>query len=136
MSNAKHVVLVIDDDAQVLGLLRRFIEANNGLALLAENTEAGLVLARSGTVDIVLLDIVLPDENGVVALRKIKACLPEVPVIMMTGFDEMDKARHCLANGACDFITKPLDFEYLKTSMLANLIPVSGLDQLAGLAGE
>jgi DNA-binding NtrC family response regulator len=114
-------VLVIDDDAQVLDILRRFIEANNGRALLAENTEAGLVLARNGQVDLILLDIVLPDEDGLAALRKIRAILPNVPVIMMTGHDKLDMARECLKLGARDFITKPFDFEYLKTSMLANI---------------
>jgi DNA-binding NtrC family response regulator len=115
-------VLVIDDDAQVRDLLRRFVEANNGRALLAENTEAGLALARNSPVDLILLDIVLPDEDGLSALKKITATMPSVPVIMMTGYDKLDAARECLKLGARDFITKPFDFEYLKTSMLVNIL--------------
>lgn len=122
MSTRKQTVLVIDDDLQVRSLLSLFIENGGGEALLAEDTEQGLALACSREIDLVMLDIVLPDEDGISALHKIRACLPSVPVIMMTGFDDQDKARACLAAGACDFIAKPFDFEYLKTSMLANIL--------------
>jgi DNA-binding NtrC family response regulator len=120
--NKRHTALVIDDDPQVLNLLRRFIESNHGQALTAVDTEQGLALIRSHAVDIVLLDIVLPDEDGLSALAKIRTCLPTVPVIMMTGYDELPKAKECMTAGACDFITKPFDFEYLRTTMLANVL--------------
>lgn len=122
MTENVQTVLVIDDDAQVCDLLRRFIEDNRGRALLAGNTEEGLALARNSSVDLILLDIVLPDEDGLSALKKIAATMPSVPVIMMTGHDKLDMARECLNLGARDFITKPFDFEYLKTSMLVNIL--------------
>jgi DNA-binding response OmpR family regulator len=122
MAEFRHTVLVVDDDPQIQQLLRRFVEGNHGRALMAHDTEGALALARGNPVDIVLLDIVLPDEDGLEALRKIRACLPAVPVIMMTGYDEMTKARECLAVGACDFIAKPFDFDYLRTSLLANML--------------
>jgi DNA-binding NtrC family response regulator len=90
--------------------------------LTASDTEQGLALARSNPVNIVLLDVVLPEEDGLEALHKIRVFLPTVPVIMMTGYEELPKAHECLAAGACDFITKPFDFEYLRTSILANLL--------------
>jgi len=120
----QRTVLVIDDDPQVQGLLRQFIEMNGCRALVAAGTEGGLALARGQQVDVVLLDIVLPDENGMVALQRIRACLPAVPVIMITGFDDLARARACLAAGARDYLTKPFDFEYLRTSMLANMLGV------------
>jgi DNA-binding NtrC family response regulator len=122
MTENVQTVLVIDDDVQVLDLLRRFIEDNRGRALLAGNTEEGLALARNSSVDLILLDIVLPDEDGLSAMKKITATMPSVPVIMMTGYDRLDMARECLKLGARDFITKPFDFEYLKTSMLVNIL--------------
>jgi len=122
MAENVQTVLVIDDDDQVRDLLRRFIEDNRGRALLAANTEEGLALARNDQVDLIMLDIVLPDEDGLSAMKKIAATMPSVPVIMMTGYDKLDTARECLKLGARDFITKPFDLEYLKTSMLVNIL--------------
>ena len=115
-------VLIIDDDEQILDLLKVFMENNQCNAETAETAEKGLAFIRKKSYDLVLLDIMLPDVEGLSALETILQHAPNTPVIMITGGDDIEVAEQCLAKGAVDYITKPFDFEYLRTTALANML--------------
>jgi len=115
-------VLIIDDDEQILELLKLFIENNQCKADTASSAEKGLALVRKKEYDLVLLDIMLPDGDGLSMLRNIKKSASAVPVIMITGGNDIKVAEQCLEEGAVDYITKPFDFEYLRTTVIANML--------------
>jgi DNA-binding NtrC family response regulator len=71
---------------------------------------------------IVLLDIRLPDGDGISFLKEIKASQPAVEVIMITGLADRDIAIEALREGAADYICKPIDLDYLANSLLANIV--------------
>ncbi len=121
----KKNVLIIDDDAQILDLLKMFMENNQCEAETASTAEKGLALLRSENFDLVLLDIMLPDVENLSALEAIVKNSPNTPVIMITGGNDIELAEQCLAKGAVDYITKPFDFEYLRTTVLANMLASS-----------
>jgi DNA-binding NtrC family response regulator len=120
--DGKKQILVIDDDNQIRDLLKMFLE-NNGCGVETASTgEKGLAKARKRNFDLILLDIILPDGDGVEILKNIKKILPNSPVLMITGGNDVAIAESCLRDGAADYITKPFDFEYLRTTILANML--------------
>ena len=119
---AKKSILIIDDDKQILELLKLFAEANECSAITESSAEKGLAMIRKQEFDMVLLDIMLPDGDGLTVLKNIQKISPGISVIMITGGNDTDLAEKCLKAGAVDYITKPFDFEYLRTSMLVNAL--------------
>lgn len=118
----KKNILIIDDEENILNLLKLFVEANDCDAVIEDTAEKGLAAIRNTTFDMVLLDIYLPDGNGLSVLKQILDIHPNLPVIMITGGTDMEIAEECLKSGAVDYIAKPFDFEYLKTSIFVNIL--------------
>jgi DNA-binding NtrC family response regulator len=121
----KKQILVIDDDGQIQELLQMFLQNNGCEVATASTGEKGLAKARKCNFDLVLLDIILPDFDGVSVLKNLKKISPSASVLMITGGNDIDIAESCLREGAVDYITKPFDFEYLRTTVLANLLGAS-----------
>lgn len=112
-------LLFIDDDEQAQTVLKmtlppvfKVISSFRGMH--------GLELARTEDPDLVLLDIDLPDINGIEILRQIKAMPDSPPVIMLTGFDNARLAVEALQGGAVHYVVKPYELQKLKTLMLRN----------------
>ena len=112
-------VLIIEDDPEFLKLLTIFVRENGCSVVSGSSAESGLAKVRIHGLNVVLLDIMLPDGDGVDVLKKIHKIYPRVPVIMITGVKDIEIATECMRNGAVDYITKPVDFEYLRTTLLA-----------------
>jgi two-component system response regulator AtoC len=72
-----------------------------------------LTLIERTPPDVVLLDIRMPDMDGVEVLRRIRAAHPALPVIMITASDDIGVARATLKMGALDYVSKPFDYGYL-----------------------
>jgi DNA-binding response OmpR family regulator len=108
----KNILLVDDDDA-----LRTVVKhelQNNGFTVhdVGDGPEALDYLPASAT-DVVVLDIKMPEMNGLDVLRKIKEEKLPVKVIMLTGVDELKIARESLQLGAADFMSKPFEIKNL-----------------------
>jgi YesN/AraC family two-component response regulator len=75
---------------------------------------------------IVLLDILMPGMRGLKVLQDIKRLDPRIAVIMITGVMNKDVAKTAIALGAYDYISKPVDFEYLETVLIAKILDLLG----------
>jgi YesN/AraC family two-component response regulator len=75
---------------------------------------------------IVLVDIVMPGMGGIETLKGIKKVDPRVGVIMVTGVGDDELGRRTLELGAYDYITKPVDFDYLETVLIVKIIDLLG----------
>lgn len=107
-------LLVIDDTRQNLELITEAI-AQDGLQILtASDAETGLQLFLDSRPNIVLLDLVMPDVNGMELLERIVAADPGVDVILMTAHYSTESAVEAIQKGACDYLTKPLDLAKLR----------------------
>jgi adenylate cyclase len=102
-------LLVIDDNALNRDLLARQLARRGYFVATAETGSAGLERLDAEDFDLVLLDIVMPDLDGIEVLRRIRRRdrLRDVPVIMISSLDEIDSAIRCLELGATDYVTKP-----------------------------
>ncbi|MEO5824655.1 MAG: response regulator [Gemmatimonadales bacterium] len=106
-------VLVIDDEASVRSLLRRFLVREGFAVEEASSGEVGIALARSTRPDAITLDVMMPGMDGweVLAALKDDPHLADIPVIMLTVVDDK-KLGYAL--GAAEYLTKPIDREHLR----------------------
>jgi two-component system, OmpR family, KDP operon response regulator KdpE len=101
-----NIALVIDDEPQIRRLLRVTLEANGYAVFDAVNGNDGIVQAAQSRPDIILLDLGLPDLDGVEVLKRIREW-SRVPVIILSVRDREDDKIAALDAGADDFVTKP-----------------------------
>lgn len=115
-------ILVVDNEIEVINLLLEFLRRNKYPTEKAMNCKETLEQIEKFHPDIVLLDIYLPDGGGVGLLKIIKQKYPDIIVIMVTGLIDKEIGLQSLELGAADYITKPIDLNYLETSVLAKAI--------------
>lgn len=106
-------LLIIDDDPHLLDLLRvMFSEQYDVLtALSAEEAEA---FFKTESIDVVLLDVILPGRDGVEFLKILRVTHPVLPVVMISGASSIRPVLKALELGACDYIRKPFDIDELR----------------------
>ncbi len=115
-------VLIVDDDHLVRDTLRFIMEdAGYDVWAVAHGADA-LAVLESQSIDIVLSDIFMPGMNGFDLLKQIRQRRPDVPVILVTGFGNIDMARQALKEGATDFITKPYNVNEIPILIERNLM--------------
>ncbi|MCL4183802.1 MAG: response regulator transcription factor [Burkholderiaceae bacterium] len=104
---------IVDDHAIVRTGLRQYLSDHVDLCVAGEaaNGREALDLVRGGEIDVLLLDISMPDQGGVDALASIKARFPELPVLILTGFPEAHYATTLLSQGASGYLNKESDPE-------------------------
>ncbi len=109
-------VLVVDDDPALLRALRIGLEAR-GFEVIAAHTGAeGLSRAAQATPDLVVLDLGLPDLDGVEVCRRLRQWT-EVPVIVLSALDSEDRKVLALDSGADDYVTKPFGMQELEARL-------------------
>jgi CheY-like chemotaxis protein len=106
-------VLVVDDEEEVRQVLQEFLEGRGYDVRGAESGPSALGLVESFSPDVVLLDVSMPDMDGVEVLKRIVGIRPTLPVIMVTANADIGVTSQLLALGAADYIPKPFDLEYL-----------------------
>ncbi len=114
---AKHTICVVEDDPTVQHLLKRCITDNWGYEARSYADGNAFLEALDQTVDLVLLDIMMPGKSGVEVLTEVKARFPELPVIMLSAQDSVSVALETLKLGATDYFCKPLDMPKVEASI-------------------
>ena len=105
-------VLLVDDEQSALQMYGALLREDGIPVLTAATGERARALAKSEPrLGLVVLDLVLPDVEGLGLFRAIRAARPEVPVVMLTAFGSVDTAVQALREGAYHFLTKPADLE-------------------------
>lgn len=112
-------ILIVDDDPSLQDWIRLHLDKSGHVCSIASNGAAAITAVHSAPQppDVVLLDLMLPDMPGVEVLKHLKAHMPHVPVIVITGEDSIDLAVECMKLGAVDFVNKPLNPLRLVTSV-------------------
>ncbi|MBW1937030.1 MAG: response regulator [Deltaproteobacteria bacterium] len=101
-------ILLVEDDNSLMTVYQTEFEANDYQVVQAKTAAAGLEKAKSEQPDIVLLDIMLPDGDGLATLQKLKTDseTKDIPVVMITNFGSEEQVKQALEGGAEDFILK------------------------------
>jgi two-component system response regulator MtrA len=103
-------ILVVDDDPKLVDLLRTALERADFATVTAANGLQGEKVFRSNPVDLILLDVMMPQRDGFDMLRDVRAISP-VPIIMLTALTDTENVVKGLELGADDYITKPFELK-------------------------
>ena len=103
-------VLVIDDDPLIRKTLSSYLSKKGFEALVAEDGEEGLQKYEERIPDLVILDIRLPDVDGLEVLGRIREKNPNASIIIMTAYDDMKTTIEAIKSGAFEYLVKPLDY--------------------------
>ena len=109
-------LLVVDDDAGVRDALHVILDDDYAI-LDAADRESAIKIAQSCRVNLILLDILLPDVDGIEMLQELKTIAPSVPIVMLTAVKTVRTAVTSMKLGAVDYITKPFREEELLASI-------------------
>jgi len=113
MKTENHRVLIIDDERPILMTLEALLQRHGYQVDTAPNASQGLKLLKTKSHALVLLDLQLPDGDGLETLDRIKTELPDLPVIILTAHDSLHNAIESMKRGAYHFISKPYATEEL-----------------------
>lgn len=113
-------LLIVDDEDTILKLLTKLF-AEDYEVITASTASDGLKSIEESPLDVVLLDIMLPDPTGLELLKAVKTVDPDTQVIMMTGYASIETSTEALREGAYDYILKPFEESQIK-SLLRNAL--------------
>ena len=117
----KQKILIIEDEPQLARLLQLELQFEQFESDIAHNGRDGLEKFKQGSYDLVLLDIMLPELNGLEVLQQIRSGASNVPVILLTAKNDVKDKVEGLNLGANDYVTKPFEFEELLARIRVNL---------------
>ena len=123
-------ILVVDDEIEIVRLLKDFLTSKGYEVYTALNGAEALTVVKEAKPDIVLLDIIMPGMGGIDTLKEIKKIDPTTAVIMVTALIDEELANRAVKLGAFDYITKPINIDYLETCVMVKMIYV--IDERAG----
>ena len=119
-------ILVVDDEPEVRDLMEHFLAGKGFEVRAAENGRLGLEVLESFTPDLVLLDMHMPELDGVGTLRELARRWPALPVIMVTVNEDVETTARLLQLGAADYVPKPFDLDYLEQAISIQLSAARG----------
>lgn len=120
MTQAKHQILAIEDDAGIRNVIRVLLQAEQYRVIEAETAARGETEARSHKPDLLLVDLGLPDDDGVSLIRRIRAWSP-VPIVVLSARTMEGQKIAALDAGADDYVTKPFSAPELLARVRAAL---------------
>src|SRR5450432_3156481 len=118
-STVAGTVLIIDDEAEIRESLQTLLEMEGYQVETAASAQQGLICIGEHAFDLVLLDLALPDRNGLDLLSELRDHDPQLPVIMITAYGTVENAVRAIQSGAVNFIQKPWDNEKLLADVRA-----------------
>ena len=106
--NNKKKLLIVDDEKEVCANLSEYLARRDFEVTVAISGKEATSILRTTFFPVIILDIKMPDADGMEILKDAIKQHPNSKIIMMTGFDEENQRDECLASGAYDYITKPI----------------------------
>src|SRR5262249_29889271 len=114
-------VLIVDDEKNILLTLAQSLQLAGYKTELASTAQVAFDLVSAKPIDAVLMDVKMPDLDGLSALARLAETHPRLPVIMMSGHGTIDTAVKATQLGACDFLEKPISRERLLVALRNSL---------------
>lgn len=102
-------ILLIEDDISFCKLLEKFLVKKAYEVTIAFSAAEARLAIKKESFDLILTDLRLPDSDGIGLMSEFKTAYPEIPVILMTGYSDVNTAVKAIKNGAADYISKPFN---------------------------
>lgn len=110
----KFSILLIDDEESILTSIKSFLVRRGHEVFTAINGEEGIELVKNNVIDLVLTDYRMPIKNGLEVLKETLEINPNIDVVVITAFGNVEDAIGIMKNGAYDYLTKPIDLDELE----------------------
>jgi two-component system, OmpR family, response regulator QseB len=114
-------ILIVEDEPRIAAFLEKGLQSNGFVSTIVANGRDGVVMALEGEFDLIILDLGLPQKDGLTVLEEIRGQGIQVPVIILTARDDIHDKVAGFENGADDYLTKPFRFEELLVRIRARL---------------
>jgi DNA-binding response OmpR family regulator len=125
MDNGKKAarIMVVDDDPDTVTILSRYLRREGFSTIEASSGAECLRAATDRNIDVILLDLMMPEMDGFEVCRALKAKreTAEIPIIMVTARDDIDARAEAMRLGVSDFLAKPVNRHQLVNSIIAQL---------------
>ena len=132
----QRTILVADDDSSIRSLLRQLL-ADEGYAVVEATTGTEVVeKVKDVNPDLVIMDVRMPELDGIEALSKLKVSSPKTSVLIMTAFGSSNNAIRAMELGAFDYITKPIEYRDLTSEVQVLRDEISSLVQTERIVGN
>ena len=123
--SSKINIAIVDDEVQILNMLEKFFTKTSDYKVSTfSNPISALGSIKSGSFDIVLLDIMMPQKDGLEVLKEIKASTPETKVLMMTAYSSLDRVLDSHKIGAEGYVMKPFESLMLIEKKVKEIVKV------------
>ena len=110
-------VLLVDDAKDFIKYMKKRLDARGVTVSIAHSGREALDLLDKEPIEVVVLDVLMPDMDGIETLQEIKKTKPDLPVIMLTGHGTVESTAEGMRLGAADFLLKPCDADTLLASI-------------------
>src|SRR3972149_7427383 len=112
-------LLVIDDDISLVNYIKNLfsLKKEYKVTTAISGQEAFNIIRKGISPSVVLLDVLMPGMDGLETLREIKNISPDMPVIMLSGVDQIETIVEAMKSGACDYIKKPFEDDELRIAI-------------------
>ena len=110
-------ILVVDDEPEVRQLMEHFLTERGYEVRIAENGRLALATLDTFVPDVVLLDMHMPEMDGLETLKELAVRAPGLPVIMVTVNEDVQTTSQLLQLGAADYVPKPFNLDYLEQAI-------------------
>jgi len=106
-------VLIVEDDAAMAQMCAKAIRRRGHSAVVAQSCRDAVAMVRAGSVDVVISDVHMPQMSGIELLAQLQEIDAQLPVILMTGYNNIVSADEAVTLGAADYLSKPFNPETL-----------------------
>jgi DNA-binding response OmpR family regulator len=107
-------ILIVDDEENMLALLERVLGKEGYRIACANSAQAAMDLARQQSFQLAIVDVFMPELDGIDILKKLKTIQNDLPVVMMSAFPSWEKQEAARQLGCDDYLFKPLNMKHLK----------------------
>ena len=104
-NNAQHI-LIVDDEQDIRSLLKVTLQEKGYVCHTADSAKAAIEVLNSESVDLALIDIIMPELTGLSLFKHLRETIPDMAIVFVTSVDDMNLAFDCVKEGADDFIVK------------------------------
>ncbi len=129
-------LLIVDDELGMRQFLTHLFQREGHSVRVAESGRQAMELLREAPADLIISDVRMPDIDGIELLRAARELLPDVEVVLMTAFANVETAREAFLRGAFDFVQKPFDNDLLKEIVARALNRISLVKEKQALLEE
>ena len=117
----RRTVLIADDEPEIIKFLRSIFVKEGYRVTSVRNGRDVLKKVKKGDIDLVILDVIMPVMSGMETLRELRKMAPRLPVIVVTGYGDLQSVREAMLLGARDYVTKPFDVSFMKATVRQTL---------------